>query len=166
MAPVWVKFHNVHIGGFLEVGMSLIASKLGKPIMMDAYTSYLCLNPWGRNSYAWVLIEISSDCKFVKSRIVAIPFEDGTGHSLESLKVKEVCSARHIEGVRLSKSKFNFVLRLVNKDGNNEAGKKEDTPVVGDKSVDSIHALGKNDDFGSVRGGEATAKPQESILCK
>ncbi|GJT37448.1 zinc knuckle CX2CX4HX4C containing protein [Tanacetum coccineum] len=88
MAPIWVKIHNVPIGAFSEVGLSLITSKLGRPIMMDAYTSDLCLNPWGRNSYARVLVEVSSTCKFVESLVVAIPFKDGSGHSLESLEVE------------------------------------------------------------------------------
>nr|GEW05981.1 zinc knuckle CX2CX4HX4C [Tanacetum cinerariifolium] len=33
-------------------------------------------------------MEVSSTCKFVESLAVAIPFEDGSGHSLESLEVE------------------------------------------------------------------------------
>ncbi|GKE22278.1 zinc knuckle CX2CX4HX4C containing protein, partial [Tanacetum coccineum] len=51
MAPIWVKIHNVPIGAFSEVGLSLITSKL-------------------------------------ESLVVAIPFKDGSGHSLESLEVE------------------------------------------------------------------------------
>ncbi|GJV99692.1 zinc knuckle CX2CX4HX4C containing protein [Tanacetum coccineum] len=87
-APVWVKIHNVPIGAFSEVGLSLITSKLGRPIMMGAYTSDLCLNPCGHNLYARVLVEVSLTCKFVESLVVAIPFTDGSGHSLESLEVE------------------------------------------------------------------------------
>nr|GEV51265.1 hypothetical protein [Tanacetum cinerariifolium] len=33
-------------------------------------------------------MEVSSTCKFVESLVVAIPFEDGSGYSLESLEVE------------------------------------------------------------------------------
>ncbi|GJZ41662.1 zinc knuckle CX2CX4HX4C containing protein [Tanacetum coccineum] len=55
---VWVKLHNVLIVAF-SVGLSLITTKLGRPIMLDAYTSTTCLNSWGRNTYARALIEMS-----------------------------------------------------------------------------------------------------------
>nr|GEX32618.1 hypothetical protein [Tanacetum cinerariifolium] len=129
--PRRVKFHN--------------SSKLGKPIMMDAYTSDLCLNPCGRNSYAQVLIEISSNWK--------------------------AAEARHIEGVRLSKSKTKFLFRLANKDGNNEAGKKEGKlsnrdSRDGKDTSSSTSMEPQNYDVGSVRREEAAAKTQESVLRK
>ncbi|GKF87422.1 zinc knuckle CX2CX4HX4C containing protein, partial [Tanacetum coccineum] len=37
-APVWIKLHNVPIVAFSEVELSLITTKLGCPIMLDAYT--------------------------------------------------------------------------------------------------------------------------------
>ena len=59
-APVWVKLHNVPIVAFSEVGLSLITTQIGRPIMLDAYMSSMCLNSWGRISYAWALIEVSA----------------------------------------------------------------------------------------------------------
>ncbi|GJV50040.1 zinc knuckle CX2CX4HX4C containing protein [Tanacetum coccineum] len=38
-APVWLKLHNVPM---IETGLSRIATKLGHPIMLDAYTSTIC----------------------------------------------------------------------------------------------------------------------------
>nr|GEZ10632.1 hypothetical protein [Tanacetum cinerariifolium] len=35
--PVWVKFHNVPIVAYSEVGLSLITTQIGKPIQLDAY---------------------------------------------------------------------------------------------------------------------------------
>ncbi|GJT77575.1 zinc knuckle CX2CX4HX4C containing protein [Tanacetum coccineum] len=148
MAPVWVKIHNVPIGAFSEVGLSLITSKLGGLIMMDAYTSDLCLNLWGRNSYSRVLVEVSSTCKFVESLVVAIPFEDRLGHSLESLEVefewkppwcetckifdhwdaqcpKRVVAPSQSLGLKLPKTKSNLVFRPVTKVGNVGAGNKD-----------------------------------------
>ncbi|GJW83315.1 hypothetical protein Tco_0156460 [Tanacetum coccineum] len=37
--PVWVKFHDVPIQIFEEEGISLIATYIGKPIMLDSFTS-------------------------------------------------------------------------------------------------------------------------------
>lgn len=67
MVPVWVKMHNVPIVAYLEIGLSLITTKLGRPIMLDAHTSNMCLNSWGLSSYARALVEISSEQALVES---------------------------------------------------------------------------------------------------
>ncbi|GJY32412.1 zinc knuckle CX2CX4HX4C containing protein [Tanacetum coccineum] len=41
-APVWVKLHHVPIVAYSEVGLSLITTQIGKPIMLDSYTSNMC----------------------------------------------------------------------------------------------------------------------------
>ncbi|GJV50043.1 zinc knuckle CX2CX4HX4C containing protein [Tanacetum coccineum] len=74
MAPIWLKLHNVPM---IEIGLSLIATKLGCPIMLDAYTSTICLKSWGRTRYVWARIEVSLKIAFVESIIVAIPFLNG-----------------------------------------------------------------------------------------
>ncbi|GKC12677.1 hypothetical protein Tco_1009459 [Tanacetum coccineum] len=71
-----------------NVGLSLITNKLGRPIMLDAYTSTMCLKSWGRNTYAWALIEVSSKKTLVDSLVVAIPFQDGSGHSMETVDIE------------------------------------------------------------------------------
>ncbi|GJV37732.1 zinc knuckle CX2CX4HX4C containing protein, partial [Tanacetum coccineum] len=45
LAPVWVKLHNILILAYSEVGLSLISTQLGRPIMLDSYTSSMCLDP-------------------------------------------------------------------------------------------------------------------------
>ncbi|GKC41161.1 zinc knuckle CX2CX4HX4C containing protein [Tanacetum coccineum] len=57
--PVWVKIHDVPIQVFSEDGLSIIASQIGKPIMFDSYTSSVCIDSWGRSSFALRLIEIN-----------------------------------------------------------------------------------------------------------
>ncbi|GJW72784.1 zinc knuckle CX2CX4HX4C containing protein [Tanacetum coccineum] len=163
-APVWVKIHNVPIVAYSETGLSLITTKLGRPIMLDTYTSEMCLNLWGHYDYARVLVEVSSDLAFVKSLVVAIPFSDKPEHYLEMLDVEyewqpprcDVCKtfdhngeqcpkrscepkhtpnvedgfvqvtqkkkqhsmaarSRQIEGIRLPKTKSNWIYRAVTK---------------------------------------------------
>ena len=46
-APVWVKIHNVPLVAYFKVSLSLITTQLGRPIMLDAYTSAMCLKSWG-----------------------------------------------------------------------------------------------------------------------
>ncbi|GJW62404.1 ALP1-like protein [Tanacetum coccineum] len=48
----------------------------------------MCLNPWGRSSYARALIEMTSDRAFVESLVVGIPLEDGLRHSMETIEVE------------------------------------------------------------------------------
>ncbi|GJS12846.1 putative reverse transcriptase domain, reverse transcriptase zinc-binding domain protein [Tanacetum coccineum] len=58
-APLWVKLHHVPIVAYSEVGLSLITTQLGRPLMLDSYTSSMCLSSWGRNTYARASIEFS-----------------------------------------------------------------------------------------------------------
>ncbi|GJX42803.1 nucleotide-binding alpha-beta plait domain-containing protein [Tanacetum coccineum] len=39
--PIWVKMHNVPIVAYSD-GLSLIATQIGKPIMLDAFTCLMC----------------------------------------------------------------------------------------------------------------------------
>ncbi|GKB19919.1 retrovirus-related pol polyprotein from transposon 17.6, partial [Tanacetum coccineum] len=86
--PVWVKIHHVPIMAFSEIGLSLITSLLGRPIMLDAYTSSMCQKSWGRNTYVRALIEISALSTLKDSLIVAISFPNGTVHSLETVEIE------------------------------------------------------------------------------
>ncbi|GKC62668.1 hypothetical protein Tco_1095266, partial [Tanacetum coccineum] len=44
----WVKLHGVPVIAFSEDGLSVIATKLGTPLMLDSYTSDMCMQSWGR----------------------------------------------------------------------------------------------------------------------
>ncbi|GJW28201.1 zinc finger, CCHC-type containing protein [Tanacetum coccineum] len=41
--PVWVKLYGVPVTAFSEDGLSAIATKLGAPLMLDSYTSDMCM---------------------------------------------------------------------------------------------------------------------------
>nr|GEU30806.1 hypothetical protein [Tanacetum cinerariifolium] len=72
-APVWIKLHHIPIVAYLEVGLSLITTQLGKPIMLDSYTSSMCLSLWGKCTYARALIEVSAEKELMESLVIAIP---------------------------------------------------------------------------------------------
>ncbi|GKG03937.1 reverse transcriptase domain-containing protein, partial [Tanacetum coccineum] len=67
--PIWIKLHGVPVTAFSEDDLSAIATKLGTPLMLDSYTFDMCIQSWGRSSYAITLIEVWSDMQ-LKDNIV------------------------------------------------------------------------------------------------
>ncbi|XP_021996910.1 uncharacterized protein LOC110894050 [Helianthus annuus] len=88
VVPVWVKMHDVPLAAFTEDGLSLVASKIGIPKMLDLYTATMCAESWGRSSYARALIEVQGGAELKKSVTVAIPSLDGNGHSKVEVKIE------------------------------------------------------------------------------
>ncbi|GJU18077.1 hypothetical protein Tco_1146043 [Tanacetum coccineum] len=70
-----------------EDGINLIATYLGKPIMLDSYTSSMCKDSWGRSSFARCLIEINLEAEFKESITIGKPDLDGPGHTKETIRV-------------------------------------------------------------------------------
>ncbi|GKC27806.1 copia protein [Tanacetum coccineum] len=70
---VWVKLHGVPVTAFSEDGLSSIATKLGTPLTLDFYTSDMCMQSWGRSSYARAMIELRADVELIDNIIVAMP---------------------------------------------------------------------------------------------
>ncbi|KAJ0521403.1 hypothetical protein HanIR_Chr10g0470471 [Helianthus annuus] len=88
VVPVWVKMHDVPLAAFTEDGLSLVASKIGVPKMLDSYTATMCAESWGRSSYARALIEVQAGAELKKSVTVAIPSLDGGEHSKVEVKIE------------------------------------------------------------------------------
>ncbi|KAJ0746720.1 hypothetical protein HanOQP8_Chr05g0181201 [Helianthus annuus] len=86
--PVWVKLHNVPISVYTGDGLSLLASKLGVPKRLDSYTADMCVENWGRSSYARAMIEVSADKDLKDHIILAIPKMDEEGYITERVKVE------------------------------------------------------------------------------
>ncbi|GJZ35806.1 hypothetical protein Tco_0581623 [Tanacetum coccineum] len=49
--------------------------------MLDAFTSSMCVEAWGRISFARALVEVSSDTDLKKVVTMAVPNEDGTSYT-------------------------------------------------------------------------------------
>ncbi|GJX67210.1 zinc knuckle CX2CX4HX4C containing protein [Tanacetum coccineum] len=71
--PIWVKLHDVPIQVFEEDGISLIATFIGKHVMLDSYISSMCNDSWGRNNFARCLIEVNSKASLVDVITIGIP---------------------------------------------------------------------------------------------
>ncbi|GKD66182.1 hypothetical protein Tco_1308290 [Tanacetum coccineum] len=54
-------------------GLSVIATKLGTPLMLYSYTSDMCIQSWGRSSYARAMIEVWADVELKDTIMVAMP---------------------------------------------------------------------------------------------
>ncbi|GJW94029.1 putative ribonuclease H-like domain-containing protein [Tanacetum coccineum] len=76
---VWVKLHGVPVTAFTEDGLSAIATNIDTPLMLDSYTSDMCIQSWGRSSYARALIEIRADLELKDTIVVAMPKLIGEG---------------------------------------------------------------------------------------
>ncbi|GJZ40723.1 retrotransposon protein, putative, ty1-copia subclass [Tanacetum coccineum] len=78
--PVWVKLHDVPVTAFSEDGLSAITVKLGTPLMLDSYTFDMCLQSWGRSSYARAMIELRADMDLKDTIMVDMPKIMGEGY--------------------------------------------------------------------------------------
>ena len=86
--PVWVKFHDVPLAMFLDDGLSVLATLIGTPKRLDAFTSQMCKESWGRSSFARCMIEVKSDVVLKESLTVEIPLLDVTGFTIETIRVE------------------------------------------------------------------------------
>ncbi|GJZ40399.1 cytokinin dehydrogenase 3-like protein [Tanacetum coccineum] len=84
----WVKLHGVPVTAFSDDGLSAIATKLVTPIMLDSYTSDMCMQSWGRSSYARVMIELRADLELKDNIVVAIPRIQEEGHYTCNVRVE------------------------------------------------------------------------------
>ncbi|GKD40134.1 zinc knuckle CX2CX4HX4C containing protein [Tanacetum coccineum] len=106
---IWVKLHDVPIQVFEEDGISLIAAFIGKPVMLDSYTSAMCNYSWGRSSFAWCLIKVNSKADltgdgFTKENIRVeyewrLPSNINTPNSYSDLVNEEEEDKEHMENV-------------------------------------------------------------------
>ncbi|GKF74542.1 hypothetical protein Tco_0220874, partial [Tanacetum coccineum] len=61
------------VTAFNEDALSVIPTKLGTPLMLDSYTFDMCIQYWGRSSYARALIKIRADVELKDNIMVAMP---------------------------------------------------------------------------------------------
>ncbi|GJT11410.1 zinc knuckle CX2CX4HX4C containing protein, partial [Tanacetum coccineum] len=85
---IWVKLHDVPIQVFEEDGISLIATFIGKPVMLDSYTSSMCNESWGRSSFARCLTEVNSEADLVDVVTIGILSLSGDGFTIETIRVE------------------------------------------------------------------------------
>nr|GEV56157.1 hypothetical protein [Tanacetum cinerariifolium] len=87
--PIWVKLHDDPIQVFEKDDISLIATFIGKPVMLDSYTSSMCNELWGRSSFARCLIKVNLDVDLVDVVTIGIPYLFGDGFTKETIRKKK-----------------------------------------------------------------------------
>ncbi|GKB35789.1 hypothetical protein Tco_0880731 [Tanacetum coccineum] len=70
----------VPVTAFSEDGLSAIATKLGTLLMLDTYTFDMCMQSWGRSSYARAMIKLRADVELKDNIVVAMPKIKGESH--------------------------------------------------------------------------------------
>nr|GEW95286.1 hypothetical protein [Tanacetum cinerariifolium] len=86
--PVWVKFHDVLLVAYTPDELSLTATKIGNPLMLDSYTNFMCFESYGRSDYTRILIEIN-DCKGFSSNLVMVAsIYDGPSYMKKTIHVE------------------------------------------------------------------------------
>ena len=86
--PIWVKLHDVPLQVFEEEGIRLISSFIGKLVMLDSYTTSMCMDSWGRSSFARCLIEVDSHSDLLDTVTIGFPSLTGEGFIKESIRVE------------------------------------------------------------------------------
>ncbi|GJV07284.1 retrotransposon protein, putative, ty1-copia subclass [Tanacetum coccineum] len=78
----------VPVTAFSEDGLSAIATKLGTPLILDSYTSDICMQSCGRSSYSRVMIELRADVELKDNIVVAMPKITREGHYTCNVRVE------------------------------------------------------------------------------
>ncbi|XP_022040984.1 uncharacterized protein LOC110943550 [Helianthus annuus] len=137
---IWVKIHDVPIAAYTEDGLSMIATTIGEPKLLDSYTSTMCMDMWGRSSYARALIEVSADKCLREKVTLAIPEPEGEGFIKESMSVEyewsplrcgHCCVFGHSDEACPNQPKQQGNIR-----NDNRAGKK---PVIDEEGYTGVH---------------------------
>nr|GEX53047.1 zinc knuckle CX2CX4HX4C [Tanacetum cinerariifolium] len=145
-ASLWVKLHHVPIVAYSDIGLSLITTQLGRPLMLDTYTSNMCISSWGKNTYARALIEVSADEELKKSVIIAIPCGNGKGHSLAEIEIEyewtpprcASCKVFDHNNDKCPKNPTVVVNAMETEDGFTMVTRKKKKPVQKHKQIEGV----------------------------
>ncbi|GJX09212.1 hypothetical protein Tco_0199071 [Tanacetum coccineum] len=68
--------------------LSAMATKLGKPMMLDAYTSSTFLQSWGRLNFVRALIDLRVDQALKSSMVIAVSTLKGKEYILHTIRIE------------------------------------------------------------------------------
>ncbi|GJX79681.1 hypothetical protein Tco_0327830 [Tanacetum coccineum] len=150
-----VKFHGVPMTAFNEDGLSVIATKLGTPVMLDSYTFDMCMQSWGRSSYTRAMIELQADVELKDTLVcpknIVLDVVKNMKNHIQAIRGVQV-------GLKVGFKQTKQVYRLVsNKNSASTSGKKKQAGLsrqeVNDSNpFDALNTVESNDDLGTNRG--------------
>ncbi|GKB69277.1 reverse transcriptase domain-containing protein [Tanacetum coccineum] len=172
---VWVKFHGVPMKAFSKDRLSVIATKLGTPLMRDSYTSDMCMHSWGKSSYARAMIELRANVEYEWKPPKCLSCKV-FGHVLNEFPKKIISDvAKNLKnprqatrgvpvGPKVSFKSTNQIYRPVyNKNGGSTSGKKKQVvacrqEVSKSNLFDALNLIENDDDLGTNGGISKSAK--------
>nr|GEY24690.1 putative reverse transcriptase domain-containing protein [Tanacetum cinerariifolium] len=152
------------MGSFCEDGLSDIATKRVALLMLDYYTSDMCMKSWGKSRYARAMIELRADVELKDTIVVAMP-KLVFGHAPDECPKNIISDVEKnlknpIQDVRGVQVGQNMALKLIkqvyrhvsNRNNVSSSGKKKQA-VVASKEVgnsnpfDVLNSVEKDDDL-------------------
>ncbi|GJY66712.1 zinc knuckle CX2CX4HX4C containing protein [Tanacetum coccineum] len=85
--PLWVKLCDVPLEAWTVKGISALASRLGKSLVMDSVTTKMCKQGNGKVGYVRVLVEVSAKKELTDVTEVVYKNSMGEVHCRKSVKV-------------------------------------------------------------------------------
>ncbi|GKA26637.1 RNA-directed DNA polymerase, eukaryota, reverse transcriptase zinc-binding domain protein [Tanacetum coccineum] len=89
-APGWLMLFNVPLQAWSVKGISVLSSRLGKPLVMDSMTANMCHKGTGKAAYARVMVEVDAQKGFKDS--IEIQYKDKINCVIRTKFVKVECS--------------------------------------------------------------------------
>ncbi|GKA36357.1 RNA-directed DNA polymerase, eukaryota [Tanacetum coccineum] len=86
------QFHDVPITAFRDNGLSVIATKLSSPLLLDSYTAAMCTDSCSRASYARAIIELKADVDLRETIVIVLPKFSGQGFTTSTIHVEYECA--------------------------------------------------------------------------
>nr|GEW20494.1 RNA-directed DNA polymerase, eukaryota, reverse transcriptase zinc-binding domain protein [Tanacetum cinerariifolium] len=74
--------------------LSAIATKLGKPLMSDSYAAAMCIDSYGRASYARAMVELRADVELSDTIVVVVPKFIGEGYTMNTIHVEQTLNEK------------------------------------------------------------------------
>ncbi|GJY81318.1 hypothetical protein Tco_0494069 [Tanacetum coccineum] len=140
-----------------EDGSSAIAMKLGTPLMLGFYTSDMCLQSWGRSSYARVMIELQADMELKDNIVVAMPKIMREGHYTCIVRVEYEWKPRVSVGLKEGFKPHKEYRPVPKKptaspSGNKKKGVTQTTEVRNSNLFDVLNSVDNDAEFSTNRG--------------
>ncbi|GJR51504.1 hypothetical protein Tco_1402025 [Tanacetum coccineum] len=160
--PFGVKFHDIPIMAFAANRLSVMDTKLGNPIMLDSYTSSMCIWSWGRMDYARALIDIRANREVKEDTVIAIPNVEDDGEVLQMVRVEYewepprcgVCMVKPKKPIRQVVSKKNSASSSGTKN-NFEVSRKV---MSSTNPFNARNTIEEGNELGSYRGSSNSGK--------
>nr|GEU40991.1 copia protein [Tanacetum cinerariifolium] len=153
---VWFKLHGVLVTAFSEDGLSAITTKLGTLSMRDSYTSDMCLQSWGKSSYARVMIELRADVELKDNIMEVCPKNIGLGVTKNLKKPSQTSRGVSLDlkvGFKPHKE-YTLIPKkpTASPSGNKKKGVAHTNKVSNSNPFDVLNSVDSDVEFGASRG--------------